>query len=84
MDKVVKVVKVVIGAVVEETTKDNGLVGNLLNLLLPILQLQLRPPMWNQPLLVPHMSHLLRLPPSPNPPLLVLPTSLLSPLNQLA
>jgi hypothetical protein len=34
--KVVKVVKVVIGAVVE-IIKENGLVGNLLNLLLPTL-----------------------------------------------
>lgn len=84
MDKVVKVDKVVIGAVVAETTKEDGLVDNLLSLLLPILQLQLRPPMWNQPLLVPHMSLLLLLPLSPNPLLLVLQMSLLSPLNQLA
>jgi hypothetical protein len=80
--EVVKVVKVVIGAVVAEITKEDGLVGNLLNLLLPIPQL--RPPMWNQPLLVPHMSHLLLLPLSPNPLLLVLPRSPLSMLNQLA
>jgi hypothetical protein len=81
--KVGKVVKGVIGAVVE-IIKGNGLVGNLLNLLLPILQLQLRPPMWNQPLLVPHMSLLLLLPLWPNPPLLVLQRSPLSMLNQLA
>jgi hypothetical protein len=81
--KVDKVVKVVIGAVVEETTKEDGLVANLLKLLLPILQLQLRPPMWNQPLLVPRMSHLLRLPLPRNPLLLVLQTSLPNTLNQL-
>ena len=78
--EVVKVVKVVIGAVVE-IIKEDGLVGNLLNLLLPIPQLRL--PMWNQRLLVRHMSLLLRLPLSQNPLLPVLRTSLRSTLNQL-